>query len=154
MRLIIRSKNIYGFGVGIYTVSEMLSYLNCMGLGMPLGTQSVSLNASYHNEQKIIYVLGARFRTVSGILSLICTRSGGAYPRRPTFDDTECIFLKRKSNIYARTWFRDRVLKSFIWTKGSFPRVTHCRRHWMRLIIRNNNINGLGMRCWTRSIKP
>ena len=72
MCLIIRNKNIYGLGVGILTVSELLHILWSKGGGAcpegPPGDHwSVPLNASCHKDQEYIWFSGGNLNGLHNI---------------------------------------------------------------------------------------
>ena len=75
----------------------------------------ISLKSSYHKEKQHIY-------------------------------DLNVSYHKEQQYIWFRVgfWTVSEIL-SLRWTRGigAYPRATPSQCHWMRLIIRNNNINGL-----------
>ena len=80
---VIRNKNIYGYVVGIWMVSEILGLLWSGGGGAwhrcTLGLHSMSLNSSYHKEQEYIGFRGGDL-DISKILGLSFSERGRAWP--------------------------------------------------------------------------
>ena len=76
MRLIIRNNNIYGLGVGIWTVSMAFFELEEGGANHR-GTLSMSVDSSYHKEQQCIWFMGGDLNDFSDIRTFMKWRGWG-----------------------------------------------------------------------------